>query len=902
MPPSLPAPPNRTNSVWHALDSADQCVALSELNSEEDSFVLAIADGEVLLAGGRREINPRESEWKEPHGQEKIAAGMQKELRTVIQDKQALKPLSSAETAEIKQCCPDRILESRVVLTEKVEESGNLIVKARWTARGDKDPDLFTLVREGRTQAPTISTNGRYTVLQTIASKRFPLQLGDVTGAFLEANNFNRKQRLFLKAPKNVPMPGYEGYELFEVVKPLYGLNDSPQGWFLTYRDTVKHQGWRQSRLDPCVFQLWDDTKLVGVMGVHVDDVLIGGQGQLFDEKLSLLRSTFPFRKWKTHEGDFCGSHLRQDSETGIIHVSQAEFASKMPKPKLRSRGEGPITKEEGKSLKSVLGSALWLAKETRPDLAVQVSQSQQLLPEPTLKQARTVGNVTRRARQYQNLEWKILPIPFEDLRLCLHSDAAFGNASKNGTQAGYIVGVSNECLRRGEVAPWGAATWKSYRLKRVVGSTFAGESQVLLDGLGHLEWIACHLAEMGNNNFNLANRYKDVAKFQAQAILDCKSIFDHLQSFSSPGSVSDKRVAIDLVIIRETLSRINGTIRWAPTWLQLADALTKENPDAMDILRAAMHVSQYQLCEESVMMNAAAEQRSKRQDRTPKQKEAARKAYEALKKPKETFVSFVLPECRENMVKVSTTGLAEGEVRALFETVTNTWVKDSEEFLACVVQNQTACKIKMPLNKMNSKTFKGVEMKVNLSYTKSTQMIAVSTGAAYLDQAEQQLKDVLGVYRHFIDHRQVLPLPEGSETWSEALGYLRNYGIKSGYLTKTEEEDNDDSMKKSYADMFPDARTKFTPDEEEFRAAIAELAHEASRKLYNYPAWKNQILEYLLQEFDADTDMIRELMSTPEESETSWTEVTDGSSKMSGAKAKSSGYKPKGDVKAEKK
>ena len=142
--------------------------------------------------------------------------------------------------------------------------------------------------------------------------------------------------------------------------------------------------------------------------------------------------------------------------------MSQAEFASKLPKPKLRGKGEGPIAKEEGKSLKSVLGSALWLAKETRPDLAVQVSQSQQSLPEPTLKQARTVGNVTRRARQYQNLEWKILPIPFEELHLCLHSDAAFGNASKNGTQAGYIVGVSNENLRRGEVAPWGAATWKS--------------------------------------------------------------------------------------------------------------------------------------------------------------------------------------------------------------------------------------------------------------------------------------------------------------------------------------------------------------------------------------------------------------------------------------------------------
>ena len=47
-------------------------------------------------------------------GQEKIAEGMLKELTTVIQDKEALKPLSLAETAEIKRCCPDRILESRV--------------------------------------------------------------------------------------------------------------------------------------------------------------------------------------------------------------------------------------------------------------------------------------------------------------------------------------------------------------------------------------------------------------------------------------------------------------------------------------------------------------------------------------------------------------------------------------------------------------------------------------------------------------------------------------------------------------------------------------------------------------------------------------------------------------------
>ena len=70
------------------------------------------------------------------------------------------------------------------------------------------------------------------------------------------------------------------------------------------------------------------------------------------------------------------------------IKVSQAEFADSMTKPKLRVR-EPPhltVTPEEAPSLKSVLGAGLWLAKETRPDLSVQVSQGQQLFPSPTLR------------------------------------------------------------------------------------------------------------------------------------------------------------------------------------------------------------------------------------------------------------------------------------------------------------------------------------------------------------------------------------------------------------------------------------------------------------------------------------------------------------------------------------
>lgn len=158
------------------------------------------------------------------------------------------------------------------------------------------------------------------------------LQLGDVTGAFLEADELKRNQgKLYMSMPSTYPLDGYHREQLFEIVLPLYGLNDSPQGWFVKFSATVRKQGWQQSRLDPCVFFLRDDAgdnRLIAILGVHVDDVLIGGADKhpKFNERLKELRQTFPFRKWQCGEGTFCGSYLKQCQDTYDITVSQAEF------------------------------------------------------------------------------------------------------------------------------------------------------------------------------------------------------------------------------------------------------------------------------------------------------------------------------------------------------------------------------------------------------------------------------------------------------------------------------------------------------------------------------------------------------------------------------------------------
>ena len=189
------------------IDNARQATALLELvgpEEREDVSLVCLASwdtNDVLLAGGRKEINLKDPKWASAKAKTEVEVGVLKEYNNVDLDKQALVPLSVDESRRVAAQFPDRLVESRYVLVEKQDDNGETIVKGRWTARGDKDPDLFDLIRGGKTASPTISSNGRFVVLQAIASGGFQMQLGDVTGAFLEADCMKRCWEAVFEVP-----------------------------------------------------------------------------------------------------------------------------------------------------------------------------------------------------------------------------------------------------------------------------------------------------------------------------------------------------------------------------------------------------------------------------------------------------------------------------------------------------------------------------------------------------------------------------------------------------------------------------------------------------------------------------------------------------------------------------
>ena len=136
-----------------------------------------------------------------------------------------------------------------------------------------------------------------------------------------------------------------------------------------------------------------------------------------------------------------------------------------------------------------------WLSSQSRPDLAAQPSLSQQSFPCPAAHNLLEANHVIRRAKQLAELEITFQAIPMKDLRLCVHSDAAWANVGDH-TQGGYVVGFSTSNLDKGLETAWTPAVWRSFKLSRAVGSTLAAEAQAMVAATGTLEWMALLLAE----------------------------------------------------------------------------------------------------------------------------------------------------------------------------------------------------------------------------------------------------------------------------------------------------------------------------------------------------------------------------------------------------------------------
>ena len=86
---------------------------------------------------------------------------------------------------------------------------------------------------------------------------------------------------------------------------------------------------------------------------------------------------------------------------------------------------------------------------------------------------------------------------------------------------------------------------------------------------------------------------------------IDAKSVFDALIK-ECAGNRQDRRTAVDLAIVRETLKAQGSHIRWIPHPLMPADSMTKADPSAgNDALRHLLRTGKLVWDEETIRRSA---------------------------------------------------------------------------------------------------------------------------------------------------------------------------------------------------------------------------------------------------------------------------------------------------------
>ena len=520
---------------------------------------------------------------------------------TKVSNTNAVRTLSAEESEKVvkelqAQGKLERILPSRIVRRWKpAEQPGEEPKrKSRWCVRGDKDPDLLMLDR----YAPTATTAVISIALQVGASLGFRCALGDLQNAFMQSDPLRRAQgRLFCKQPPG-GLPGLDPRQIVEILAGAYGLGDAPAHWRKTLKRMIVELRYQQSSMDPCLFKLVANGQLQGLLIIEVDDILSLGT-PLHYAKMDALQQRLKFGKFKylDEEKDgtsFNGRRLRVKSGGGF-EIDMEKFVSERLKEveisKERSREKhASVTEEEKSKARASLGALTWAAKEGRPDCCAAASIIAGTLNHMTVQDILDLNKSIKEVRESCALTIPIQPIDVSRMHWGVITDASYANTSGSASQGAFGVICFDEDLWKKGKGKANLIHWKSSKIQRVVNSTLAAEAQSLSKGLSELAWTVTVFNEMVTPDFELKRWEQEIRKRRLHAltksdmdedlkktlcVVDAKSLYDHLVK-ETIGVTADKRTAIEMQVIRQSMMESGTEIKWVPHGRMTMDCLTK--------------------------------------------------------------------------------------------------------------------------------------------------------------------------------------------------------------------------------------------------------------------------------------------------------------------------------------
>ena len=483
--------------------------------------------------------------------------------------KSELMNLLKNDTYEVihKRQKPDnaRLIDYKYVFKTKLKGDNTVDkYKTRLVGRGfsqakyfDYDPDL--------TYAPVATFDAIRTTLAIAAAQKMHIHHLDVTGAFLipklEQSIFMTLPKGFYELMKNelhLPKDFDTEKHYLKLKKGLYGLKQSARLWYNDLSKTLKSLGFERSTRDTCVFtrrevlkqgeiarpgRVYDGS--TSVIAAYVDDLTCCIKNY---ENMKIVKRRLMQRYAMTDSGEIkylLGVNIDYDRVSGIIKFNQKNYIERIAQ-RFNIAMEGrkvftPMTEADAKyftnldlllgeknsphkcnatKFRGKIGALLFLARSTRPDIAVATHMSACASQWPTMKHMAILDRIFKYLITTRHLSLKYCGDEMS-LQISTYTDSDWANRQQDGrSRTGYYCKLGPKgTLNFPNTA---ACVWKTTLQRTVAGSTPAAEYMAMSEA-GHETFdLRGRLANCGYSQKHYSNIYCDNKAARDWAIQPC--------------------------------------------------------------------------------------------------------------------------------------------------------------------------------------------------------------------------------------------------------------------------------------------------------------------------------------------------------------------------------------------
>jgi hypothetical protein len=257
--------------------------------------------------------------------------------------------------------------------------------------------------------APVARNESMLLLLGLVAREDLELYALDVKTAFL---NGDLEEEVWMEQPQGFVVGNSE--KKCKLNKALYGLKQAARAWHIKLLTTLKELGFSQGLGDRCIFYKDRPEGRIIVL-FYVDDALVAamtveGIDWLFTE----LSKRFDLRNLGP-ASQFLGREIVRDRKFRTLTVTQcaytkkiiAKFGMEEANPRLMPMCAGAVFKrtqapkellkdEEQAAFAEIIGSLLYLAAHTRPDIAYAVGALSRYMTKPSNDHWRAAKGIVR--------------------------------------------------------------------------------------------------------------------------------------------------------------------------------------------------------------------------------------------------------------------------------------------------------------------------------------------------------------------------------------------------------------------------------------------------------------------------------------------------------------------------